>query len=116
MMTTEEMEKLIDSIAKHKLNNHLSNIWFDASGFKTDLLLMKKDISFIEKETGEIKDLLLQFIMKVETKYVTKEEAHEKYKFFSSKFDKIDKIFLWFISVIWLAVIWAILNLVIIQS
>lgn len=111
-MTDKELEEKINLIAKHKLNNHLTNIGFDAADFISENKLMKQRTEYIERDVGEIKKMLSDFIKTSDNKFATKADVKDKNKLQDERIDKYDNMFLWGGRIIWAILIVAILGLI----
>lgn len=107
-MGDKEIELKVEQIARHKVNGHLTNLWFDISEFKWYQKLMEQKFIYIEKDMGEIKSLLTEFIKKVEDKYATKDDVEKKYESHANKFRMINKFFFIVFSTIVTAIVVAI--------
>lgn len=96
-------EKRIEELAKHKINNYLTELWFNVWTFNTT-------IGFMQKEMTELKVIMKEFIDKADNKFATKEDHTRNEK----RIDNIIKILIWICWIIISTVLLAILKLVIV--
>ena len=100
-MLSKEQKEEIAQVARHKTNNYLQTIWFDASEIKQNQALIKQHNNYMQKEINEIKELLTWFIKSADIKFATKEEHQSN----SKRIDYLVKILLW----MW---VWAIMAII----
>lgn len=96
-------EERIEEIARHKVNNYLTELWFNVWTFTIT-------INFMQNEMKELKTMMKEFIDKADNKFATKEDHARNEK----RIDNIIKALLWICWIVISTVILAILKLVIV--
>ena len=108
-----DLEKSInkwDEVTRHTLRNEITANNFKENDNEKQLALLQQTSNNMEKSIEEVKKILLELPNELEKKFVTKIEFIP----IKEKADKHAKIF-WFIYVIiWWAIIWAWIKLIII--
>lgn len=121
MVTSEDLLKLEIKLtdeqrkAKHETNNAIQKYISSLDEYKTNQALlqqtqtsMKEDIKEIKSEIKEWFKEIKQAFENLPTHFATKEE----HKSNSTRIDKIEKWVWWLIGLIWAAIVWAILKLI----
>ena len=106
MKLTDEQRK-----AKHETNNALQKYISSLDEYKTNQALLQQTQTSMKEDIKEIKTDLKQIINKFDnlpTHFATKEEHKNN----STRIDKIEKWVWWLIALIWTAIVWAILKLI----
>ena len=121
MVTSEDLLKLKIELTdeqrktKHETNNAIQKYISSLDEYKTNQALlqqtqtsMKEDIKEIKTEIKEGFKEIKQAFENLPTHFATKEE----HKSNSTRIDKIEKWVWWLIALIWTAIVWAILKLI----
>lgn len=99
----KSVDDRFDEVARHKVNNYLTELWFNVWTFTTTIDYMKQEI-------WEVKTLLKEFIEKSEQKFATKTEHYSN----SERLKRVENSIIWVVVVFITGIIWAILKLVLI--
>lgn len=117
MVTSEDLLKLKIELtdeqrkAKHETNNAIQKYISSLDEYKTNQALLQQTQTSMKEDIKEIKTDLKQIINKFDTlptHFATKEEHKNN----STRIDKIEKWVWWLIALIWTAIVWAILKLI----
>jgi len=114
MNATEDLalQARIDERVIHKNRNlqqtmeilHKELEWFDKKH-----AIMSKDIEYLKKDIGDIKTLMTNFISRADSTYATKDEHKDN----RERIEKINKIFLWLVMLVWSIIIGALFKLIV---
>ena len=109
---TKEVEERIEGIARHKVNNHLTMLWFDVWEFKITQQNMTKQL---EKLENVVKEWFKEIGAKIEKQDERNEQKFATKIEHSSNADRLKRVenaIIWVVLLFLAGIIWAILKLV----
>lgn len=108
----KETEDRIEEIAKHKVNNHLTMLWFDVGEFKVTQKYMTDKLDKLERAVvdwfKEIWAKIEKQDEKNELKYATKIEHSSN----ADRLKRVENAIIWVVVLFITGIIWAIIKLV----